>query len=243
MMAVLLALCGCAHHAKVSPERISTVYAVENRTHDPATLFAPLFLIHEYEKPYNRIGRPSAILDEDGRERIFVDIESPAIYYTVRRFTTDKKAYTNYIYRVHFPKVPFSVIPFHITAGNNVGLMMVVTADSEGRPFLITTVHTCGCYRVSVPTSYLPPDALPEDWEEGPLNVYGEKLPWKLNFTEMEGARLLVHLRPGVHRVMGLEVVGGGDFDAARAFHVIDTPLVPMEELERIPLDGETTSF
>jgi len=243
MLAVLLALCGCAHHVKVSPESIRTVYAVENKTEDPLPLFAPLFLVNEYKDPYNRIGRPAAVIDKKGREHVCVDTNRPAIYAMVRTFRTDKGEYTNYIYRVHFPEVPFSLIPFNLTAGNNVGLMIVVTADSGNRPLLITTVHTCGCYRATVPTSDLPAHALPEDWEEGPLDVFGEKLPSRLDYAEMESPRILVHLRPGVHRVMDLEVVERGDFDDRSAFRLIDTPLVPMDELERIPLDGETTSF
>ena len=228
---------------KVSPESIPTVYAVENKTDDPITLFAPLFLTHEYKNPYNRIGRAAAVIDKKGQQHVYVDTDRPAIYAMVRTFKTDKCEYTNYIYRVHFPEVPFSLIPFNLTAGNNVGLIIVVTADSGNRPLLVTSVHTCGCYRATVPTSHLSSDALPEDWTEGPLDVYGEELPWKLDYTEMESPRILVHLRPGVHRVMNLEVVKGDDFDDGRAFHLIDTPLVPMDELERIPADGDTTSF
>jgi len=243
MLLVLLVLCGCAHHVKVSPESIRTVYAVESRTDDPTAFLAPLFLVNAYKDPYNRIGRPAAVIDKKGQEHVYVDTNRPAIYAMVRPFKTDKGKYTNYIYRVHFPEVPFSLIPFNLTAGDNVGLIIVVTADSENRPLLITTVHTCGCYRATVPTSHLPPDALPEDWEQGPLDVFGEKLPWKLDYGETARAKVLVHLRPGVHRVMNLEVVEGADFDDGSAFHLIDTPLVPMDELERIPVDGDTTSF
>jgi len=243
MLAVLLAVCGCAHHVEVLPESIRTVYAVENKTDDPSTFFAPLFLTYEHENPHNRIGRPSAIGGEEGHEGIFVDTDKPAVYYMVRRFTTDRGEYTNHIYRVHFPKVPFSVIPFNLTAGKNVGLMIVVTADSGDRPLLVTTVHTCGCYRATVPTSYLPADALPEDWEEGPLDVFGEKLPWSLDYAEMESPRLLVHLRPGVHRVINLEVMEEKALSSNSGFHLIETPLLPMDELESIPLNGDTTSF
>jgi hypothetical protein len=243
IITVLLVVCGCAHHRQITPESTRSIYGVPKGGDDPASSFAPLFLTYDYENPYNRIGRPSAIRDEEGRERIFVDADKPAMYYLVRRFTTDKGAYTNYIYRVHFPEVPFSVIPFHLTAGDNVGLMIVVTTDAENRPLLVTTVHTCGCYRATVPTSHLRPDALPEDWEEKPLDVYGEELPWRLDYGMMKSPRLLVHLRPAVHRVMHLEVVEEADVHDGTVFPIIETPLVPMDALKRIPLNGETTSF
>ena len=243
VLAVLLALFGCAHQGGLPPERGHEIYTVQQREDDPITHHAPMFLIYDYEKDYNRIGQPSAGHDEQGREEIYVDVERPVVYYMVRKFRTHKGTYTNYIYRVHFPRVPFSLIPFHLTAGNNVGLLVFVTVDARNRPVLVTTVHTCGCYLSIVPTSYLPVDALPEDWKQVPIKVYGERLPWKLEYARKDNPKLLVHLRPEVHRVMNLEIVEGLDLCNRGGSTMIVASLAPMEELERIPIDGKTTSF
>jgi len=121
--------------------------------------------------------------------------------------------------------------------------MVVVTLDALGLPVLITAVNTCGCYVAMVPTSFLPQDAFPRDWENRPQEVYGEKLPWILDYAGVKAPRLLVRLRPEVHRVMGLEVIESRHLNDRRAFRTIRAPLIPSEELEEIPVNGSTTSF
>ena len=243
ILMVSLASSGCVYHAAIPDEKINKIYMVQSRGDDAIARFAPVFLTYDHRNDYNLIGRPTAEYDECGRESIYVNKNEPVIYYRVSRFTTPKGVYTNYIYRVHFPEVPFSFFPFHLTAGKNVGLMVFVTLDRNNRPVLVTTVHTCGCYASIVPTSYLPRDAFPEDWEDGPLDVYGETLPGKLNYNEKTEPGLLVHVRPGVHRVMDLEII-----DAPVLFHAgnLDRTVMelqPMDGLDRIPINGKTTSF
>ena len=134
ILGVFLNLSRCAHHQKIPYEKTKTLYQSQDFK-DPIVLrYEPLFLVHNIDETYNRIGRPSARLDDQGKEQIYVDTEHPAIYYLKRYFTTQKGNYTNLIYRVHFPKVPFSLIPFHLTAGKNVGLLVVITLDSVQRP-------------------------------------------------------------------------------------------------------------
>jgi hypothetical protein len=181
--------------------------------------------------------------DAGGKEHIYVDHHQPAIYYMTRTFATEKGNYTNLIFRVHFPEVPPSLIPFHLTAGRNVGIMVVITIDEIQNPLLVTTVGTCGCYTVIVPTSYLPSGAYPEGWKNEPLRKYGEALPHLLDYGVRKNPRILVHLRSGVHRIMDLEVVVDETFRNPERFTVIRAPLVPMETLERIPIDGKTTSL
>jgi hypothetical protein len=159
-----------------------------------------------------------------------------------RRFRTEKATYTNLIYRVHFPKVPYSLIPFNLTAGKNVGLMVVVTFNTDNLPVLITTVHTCGCYKAIVPTQYLPDDALPENWTGKQLYVYGEKLPALLQYHAVSTPQLMVHVRPGVHRVMNLEVRDTQVLSADR-YRVVPMKTVPMEQLAALPANNGTTSF
>jgi hypothetical protein len=231
------------YHKKITSEDISNIYTVQSNSGDPAARFAPMFLSHEYHNDHNRIGKPSAKYESGGKEQIFIDITQPTIYYMVRQFTTAKDQYTNYIYRIHFPGVPFSLFPFYLTAGKNVGLMIFVTVDSKNHPVLITTVHTCGCYSAIVPTSHLPLGAFPEKWKQGTQKVYGETLPDQLDFTEKKNPKLLVYLRPDVHRVMGLEVIEKQVIQNDGSYKIIPAPLAPMEALQRISVNGKTISF
>lgn len=243
MLVILLLLSGCAHHKKIPVEKIKTVYQAQGIEESLILRHAPLFLIHNNTLTYNRIGRPSAKYDDQGIERIYVDTEHPVIYYQKRNFTTQKGQYINLIYRIHFPKVPFSLLPFHLNAGNNVGLLVVITLDSAQRPVLVTTVGTCGCYRAIVPTSFLSNDALPMKWQEKPIDVYGETLPARLNYANKNTPKLMIYIRPGVHRVMDMEVVDERNTNAFQFFTIIPAPLKPVQELERLPLDDITTSF
>jgi len=243
ILIVFLGYCGCAYHETISPQQTAKFYTAEIVKDDPVSRFSPVFLTYDHWNEFNRIGRPSAGYDDQGRVHIHVDTKVPVIYYKITHFTAGKGIYTNYVYRIHFPEVPFSLIPFHLTAGKNVGLMVIVTADIHNRPVLISTVHTCGCYVSIVPTSYLPRGAFPENWKERPLKVYGERLPCKLEYTDNPDQRILVHLRPGVHRVMNLELIENTELNGKGALEKIVAQLLPMEKLDTISIDGKTTSF
>jgi hypothetical protein len=243
MLCALLILSACAHHKKIPHETTRTVYSADSCQDALVYDYAPLFLTHNYGASYNRIGEPSARYDDRGNEQIYIDSGNPIIFFLKNTFTTPKGRYTNLIYRVHFPKVPFRLIPFYLTAGKNVGLMVVITLDSKQRPVLVTTVHTCGCYLVIVPTSFLPRDALPVKWLEKPIRAYGEKLPWVLDYSKIRDPKLLIHLRPGVHRVMDLEIIDKQELQDFRQYKVIYSDLKPVRELEKIPINGSTTSF
>ena len=245
LIALAITVSGCAHHQKLPTEKVHTIYKAAGEEGEILKRFAPVFLTYDYKEEYNRIGRPAARYDEKGEEIIYVDATEPVIFYLKQEFSTEHGKYTNLVYRIHFPKVPFSIVPFNLTSGNNVGVLVVITLDSRQRPVLITTVGTCGCYAVVVPTTYLPRDNLPEDrnWKDMPLDVYGEQLPSILDYQGKEHPTLLVHLRPGVHRIMDLEIVDRADLSQPGRFFAIQTPLEPLSDLERIPLNGETTSF
>jgi hypothetical protein len=244
-LAVLLILCatGCAEFQRLPAEERRTVYVAQGFEGSLLERYAPVVLTYGYGETFNRIGKPTAALDEKGREVISVDPARPVIYYLMRTFSTQRGTYTNLIYRVHFPEVPYSLIPFHLTAGRNVGLLVVVTLDARDRPVLVTTVHTCGCYVAAIPTSFLAEDSLPRAWRDQPLNVWGEQLPARVDYGSRENPRLLVHLRPGVHRVTNLEIVDEGDLLESPAIMVVRAPLMPVGELDRLPLDGRRTSF
>ncbi len=243
ILALAIIVSGCAHHQKIPPEKVHHLYVAKGIEDSLLNRFAPAFLTYDYQSQYNRIGRASAKYDKRGRENIYIDTQRPTIYYLKREFSTDKGRYTNLGYRVHFPKVPFSLIPFNITAGKNVGILVIITLDDEHRPVLVTTVGTCGCYSVIVPTTYLPNEAFPEDWKEEQLEVYGERLPWILDYGLSKSSRLIVYLRPEVHRVMDLEIIDWHEMQTTSNLHLIEADLMSAESLETIPLDGTFTSL
>jgi hypothetical protein len=242
LAAVLCLLWGCAHHQPLPEESRHWVYQARGAGQPIVERWAPAFVAYGHSDPFNRIGQPTVRLANDGDKEIYVDPQTPVIYYMERPFSTEKASYTNLIYRVHFPEVPFSLIPFNLTAGKNVGLLVVVTLDRRGRPVLVTSVGTCGCYKAIVPTEYLARDAFPADWVAEPLDIYGEHLPPILKFTGIADPRILVFLRPGVHRVMDLAVRDASDLAADR-FRVVAMRVEAMDRLERLPADGGTTSF
>ncbi len=243
LAAFYLLISGCAHHQTLAPEKTHTVYKTENVTEGAAARFAPMFLTYEHRNIYNRIGSPSAVYNRNNKEHIYIDTDVPAVYYMSEDFLTGKDKYTNHIYRVHFPGIPFSLVPFNLTAGKNIGLIVVVTVNSEDQPILITTVHTCGCYLAIIPTSHLPADSYPENWKEETMKVYGERLPWQLNYNDLKAPQLLVHLRPDVHRVMDLEIIERNEIYTGNGFRTIDMQLSNMDKLENISINNQTTSL
>lgn len=236
---VCLLLGGCAFTPKIDREKTVFAYASDRQGPETANRSAPVFLIYHAGDKHNRIGSPVARYDANGFEEIDTDPESPAIFFGLRPFATEKGAYRNLVYRVHFPGIP----SIHLSAGKNVGLLVIITLDRDQQPVLVTTVNTCGCYVSVTPTSALAREAYPETWKEEPQEVYGEKLPARLDVKGLTAPRLLVHVRPDVHRVMHLEFVEGHAPMGTKGMQVIPIKLLALETLERLPLGERTTSL
>lgn len=242
---LLFLFTGCAAPLH-PPEPIYPVTAfVPEDVGNEVSRFAPVFLVDESDKSYNLIGRPMARIDEDGDEEIYVDSREPAIFWQKLEFTTDRGRYTNLVYRIHFPEVPFNLIPFHLTSGDNVGLIVVVTLNDKQEPVLLTMVNTCGCYLGIIPTTFLPEDAYPEDWDTANQFIYGEYLPGLITYNSDDldkGSRLfMIHLRGGTHRVKCIQPLAKQE-ELAKHETVI-TPLLNIAKLDLLQLDGTTTSF
>ena len=202
----------------------------------------PAFIVNGGDA-FNRIGMPSATQEEAGsKAEVFVDENRPAMYLLEKTFKTSKASYKNYAYRVHFKGIPFSILPFHLTYGKNTGIMVVVTTDMDDNPLLVTTVHTCGCYRATVPTTHLDPSYLPDKWTGQPLDVFGETLPGILDFKGKENPQLVVNVRKDTHRITGLSVVENGTFIQAND-NWLSLPVLQMERLEALDTGFGTTSF
>ena len=241
LAAAALLLFGCANQ-HLPPESFHWVYKPDRSEETLAKSWAPAFVVYGHAETHNRIGRPTVRQGGNGDEEVFIDPEQPVVYFLRRSFTTDKATYTNLIYRVHFPEVPYSLIPFNLTAGKNVGLLVVVTLNADNLPILVTTVHTCGCYHAIVPTQHLPKDSFPQDWDGETLDVYGEQLPPLLNFEKIKSPQILVYVRPDIHRVMDLNVRDVHDL-SAEPFRIIPMKVEAMDRLQHLPAKTGTTSF
>lgn len=205
--------------------------------------FSPVFVIEQPEKPYNLIGTPMAELSKDLTERVFVNPGKPTIYYQTRQFQTSRSVYTNLLFRVHFEKIPLNFFPFYLGAGENVGLLVIVTLDLKGQPLLYTLVNTCGCYLAFIPTSYMPEQALPENWDKGRQTIYSESLPGMLRHSQIfDGKpRLVLTLRHATHRVKDAWL---SDRESLGPYNLSTASLAPLDSLETLLLgDRESTSF
>ena len=231
----LIFLFGCATQPGNRPEdiRLVTLAGQAEKTS------APSFLIPEWQQTYNRIGTVRA-QQSNGFERVRIDPDPATFYYGEFTFTTESGTFINQVYRVHFPKIPFSLIPFHFGAGSNVGVLVVVTMDRGQRPLLVTTANTCGCYVAVIPTSYLAPEAYPDNWPKQKQRIYGEVLPTRLQMSA-PGDRIRVTVRPEVHRVMDVQVIA---MDKMPASQRVTARLQPLSSLKKLSLpEGGTTSM
>ena len=241
ILSVLLYLTACSHQPDIQKElKAPAVYVVAKTEKSLSHTFAPVFLITDTTHSYDKIGSPSARYDSNGKEVISIDINHPAMYFCEKKFKTENNEYTNLIYRIHFPGIPVSLFPFHLTAGKNVGLMVIVTIDSSERPVLITTVHTCGCYLGIVPTSFIPKNALPKKWNTVSQPVYGETLPGMLDYKSKSKPKLVIYLRSALHRAADIRIV---ESDTLVDIHMFSMPLVSMNTLDTIPINGKFTSL
>ena len=242
--AALLLLTGCAHLRDIRPQDRPALYLPQAGPETALGRLAPAFLVHNPGDDFNRIGAPRAVQDGAGGHYVYVDSDQPAAYAFSREFQTTRGRYTNLFYRVHFPRTPASLVPFILAAGDNPGLLAVITLDQAERPVLVATVGTCGCYLSLSATNRTPAEALPQGWSEEPREIYGERLPARLDFGRAARSRLVVEVRPGEHRVMGLTVADAAGPVSARAVRVTPLKLEPRDRLTRLPLpQGGTTSF
>lgn len=235
-IALALVISGCASSSVDRPVAYVTSSGAAR-----VEQYAPVFVVDDYHETHNRIGAPSARLTKSGKEHIYVDPDRPTVYAQAQPFTGLNGDYTNLIYRIHFEGTPWNAL----TAGRNVGLLIIVTLNDADEPVLLTTAHTCGCYRVNLPTTWLPPSQYPEGWECDEVDVHGEFLPGLLPWPNEQGEeyRFVVSIRGDTHRVRGVRVEHADE--AAWRYEVVEAKMAPMCSLKVLPLEGtkETTSF
>jgi len=235
---VLVAVLSCAPVYRIPDLNEQTIFITEGHSelHDSA----PAFVIEEHQINYNLIGTVSASLQTNGEELVSIDSSEATIYAERRAFQTSRAEYQNLIYRIHFKKVP----SYHLSAGKNVGLIVIVTLNQNGEPLLVTTVHTCGCYLAIIPTSYLDAEALPKYWDlNSRQNIYGESLPSYLDFEneDLSKVRIMLLIEDGTHRVKNVWVHPSADLSAIPSNKMVLKPVLSLDRLELG--DGQTTSF
>jgi len=241
-MGSLFLLFSCATLPKHPLPGKLTAYEIDN---DKTLLerLAPVFVIESPNHDYNLIGTPGAAITDLSKETVFVDPGKATVYTREKKFKTSKGSYTNLVYRVHFSEIPSGFDPFHIGQGKNVGLIVIITLNTDNEPLLYTTVHTCGCYLAFIPTSFMPENRFPDHWTKEPQSVYSEELPGFLDYTALPGfaARALIFLRDGSHRVKKMEL---NTADSLKKFDRVDAATRPLAALEALSMtDGRTTSF
>jgi hypothetical protein len=201
--------------------------------------YVPIFVIENAKEKYNHIGTPSAKVNMKKKENIYVNPEKATIYSEIRKFKTSKNAYTNLIYRIHFEKTPGS----YLGKGNNMGLFFIVTLNSQNRPILYTSVHTCGCYIAFVPTSYMPEDGFPDNWKKERQTAHSESLPGILDFktSSPDQNKIFILVRDGSHRIKDIWL---STTNPSEKYTIMMAETKPLTSLEKLLLKDKTiTSF
>ena len=210
---------------------------------DDFVRFAPIVLVEDYEETYNRVGAPAARFQKNGNEEIYVDPATPTYYVEKIEWSSDTRHYTNLVYRVHFEMGKSNKNSRDGGRGDNVGLLMIVTLDEQGKPLWLNTVGSCGCFHAILPTTFLDASRYPDAWNTETYDVYGEHLPGLLKYPDTFDAtiRPVVFLRDGSHRVADVQVAS---IDSVREhYELFDARTSPMESLKHLPLGNGETSF
>jgi len=236
---VLLASCSSL---PVHPESNLLAYTVQN-DNSLIKRYMPIFVVENKTESYNLIGTASAKITSDNHEVIYIDPKIATIYTEKRLFKTLNNAYTNLVYRIHFAKIPDGFFPFYIGAGNNTGLIVIVTLNHLNQAILYTTVHSCGCYLAFVPTSYMPESNYPQDWSMGRQVAYSENLPRFLEYKKSSPVQEQVGIliRDGTHRVKDIWLLKP---DALAKYNTVRADVKYLDALKHLPLAyNQTTSF
>jgi len=230
-------LSGCCSNVGGPHQQISYVSATNNI--ELQDLHPPQFYVQSGEYSYNAIGTPE-VVEKKGKPEVRVNHTAATLYFEENHFSTEKSKYTNHIYRLHFSKVPFDICNLNITAGNNPGLLIIYTIDSQGRTVLITTVHTCGCYLAFFPTTDLAKEAFPDDWPGSIQSVYGYKLPSIVASETLVKTPYIFSLASGTHRINEVSTTPSQQQGLAA---INDMTIQPLSALYQLPYQNGVESF
>lgn len=237
LLCVLSILSGCC--TKPTSEDYSVGYRAVSDNTKPSFVPPPSFTVDKGNLAYNMIGTPE-VIERHEKPVVRVNGERATLFVDEQQFTTTTSTYTNKIYRIHFPEVPFGLCNLHITTGNNPGLIFIYTIDTKDQIVLITTIHSCGCYLAFIPTTALAKKSYPENWPQSGQSVYGYHLPSIVPLPADPKQSYTFTLASGSHRIIGVRPTT----DSLQNTHLGKnlTPQ-PMELLNNLPYKGSTVSF
>ncbi|MCP4006033.1 MAG: hypothetical protein GY725_17745 [bacterium] len=196
--------------------------------------YAPVWIAPETEASYNRIGSPELYRGWLGGTKARVDTKRATMYGEIRRDQIGDSAILQLVYRIHFEKIPLRFSRYFFEAHRNAGLLVVVTLDEQSRrPLFLTAVHSCGCYRYTLPTDHLERSQLPEEWPDE-IRIFSQHLPGVLAVAGKKGARPVISLAPTSHRVTDLDFSSQLPEGGA-----VELPLIPMDSLRNLPIEGD----
>lgn len=205
----------------------------------PENIVTPRFLVKEPHHPYNRIGTPASrttVNNSKTSNEIIVFPDRATLYYDTEPFATESGSYVNYIFRVHFEKVPFGFPLPNITAGKNPGILIIYTYSHQNELLLITTLHTCGCYLAFIPTDKLSKSVYPANWPEEYQWIYGHPLPTLLQLKNHgDRQHIIFTLESETHRISNITTTLSQN--APLQFMKI-APLSELYTIERLYEDG-----
>jgi hypothetical protein len=230
---LLLCRVAAAESRTYSPPACRAEDLCEGAQPDLLACWAPILEVDDGDRSFNRIGWPRIRMRKSGREEVDVDPERGALFCETRKDRIGDREVLQLVYRIHFTKLPLTPAVF-FERHRNVGLLAIITLDASTREaLLLTTVYTCGCYRTLHPTDLFLGGALPPGWPKESVTVHGRRLPAVLTRPRVGESRWLIHLASRTHRVDGI-LIAAEPAETGR----IALPLVPMEELRRLPVEG-----
>ena len=218
------------HYRKYSPEQVRTILQTSNTNSllipdlsRPArqallTMFAPIF-VQETAAAYDKIG---AMMWQNSQA--VVNPLKPTVYYyfSHTRFKGTPVIQLNYVIWYSARNGPES--PW-IEHGRLDGLTVRISLDPQGRPFMVDIMNNCGCYHFFVPDEDRVKRILPL-----PFAIDAFVPRW------LPGAfpqnRLSLRIKSGWHQVNHISATG-------LLSDYIPYRLVPYEQLEKLPLDGQ----
>lgn len=228
---------GCASSLKQS----ATAYYHTAHTFTEQHPLPPAFLIKNHEETFNRIGTPRAIGKKSEAPDIVVDPLQHTIFFEEISFTAARGSYRNLVYRIHFSEVPFSLVRVNLTAGNNPGILLIYTIDSDNKLLLVTTVHTCGCFLAFFPTDNMDKAMYPPDWPQESQWVYGYTLPARIPLQGMEqNGNLIFSLESESHRISDVSFTPS---PSAVLENTVTMEMSPMSSLYHLPYNDGFVSF
>ncbi len=186
--------------------------------------FAPVLDI-DTAGAFDQIGRPS--WNDDGKP--FIDRADPVLFQRLTHTLVGGQRLVQLVYTLWFPERP-SQGAFDLLAGQLDGVVLRITLASDGKPWMLDTIHACGCYHLFFPAPGVtlregaPQD---EEWAFVPAS-----LP-----PLAPGERFVVRLSSVAHQVIGIGIGTRAGAETSGARYRRE----PESLLRRLPFPGGGT--